>query len=398
MNIINIYIDEDDKLSYYQHKNNGVEALLKGQYSYDSIKELSYLKILDINERKKDLIVEYDDCVLKINDYNKVFFRRGTADLRNSIIKYFENQQLKKIKHKKVKRKNKHKNKKIVMIGIGLLMGGIFAISNVDSKNINNNNPSITVEANRNENKLENQANELINKSQDINTNEKTKITLKDSEMTIHIDYTDRSNATKPDIVRSNYSQLITKYSKMYGLDSELVTAIAAQESLTGIHTTHMDPGGATGLMQIQNSVWLGNSISAYNFELGKNETVNITLEKIQDAELNIKIGCMILQDAMKDMNYNTLAALQCYNMGYGNMNKILTACSIDTNRSIDEILNDVENTEWMNYRNIIKVGDSEYVEHVLSWIGNDLNIRNIKKDGTLVSLNIETPIKGKIY
>jgi hypothetical protein len=157
-----------------------------------------------------------------------------------------------------------------------------------------------------------------------------------------------------------------------------------------------MDPGGATGLMQIQNSVWVGNDVSAYNFETGKVETLRVTEDRIQDVSYNIRIGCMILQNTMEYMKYNTLAGIQCYNMGYGNMMKILNACSKDTGRSVDEILKDVNNTNWMNYRKIITVGEKEYVERVLSWMGEDVNIKILKRDGSPVSINVGNQLDSK--
>ena len=105
--------------------------------------------------------------------------------------------------------------------------------------------------------------------------------------------------------------------------------------------------------------------LSAYNFETNTRENIIVNEKSLSNVDYSVKVGCMILQTVFKYMNYNTLAAVQCYNMGYGNMHKIFNAYSCDSGKSVDEILNDVTDTNWMNYRYIIKKGDQEYIENV---------------------------------
>ena len=176
-----------------------------------------------------------------------------------------------------------------------------------------------------------------------------------------------------------------------------MVTAVATQER--GVHSSVMDKGGATGLMQIQNSVWVGHEVSAYNFDTGKKERFEVTNEMLGNVETNIKIGCMILQNAMEYMNYNVLAGIQCYNMGYGNMNKILTECAMKNGTTKQAILNDPNNISWMDYRDIISVGDQKYAEHVLSWIGPNVNIKvsTNNKDTSVLCCN-NTISDTKVY
>jgi len=203
----------------------------------------------------------------------------------------------------------------------------------------------------------------------------------------VSIDYADRSDTEKVHITQAYYGNLISKYSKIYGMDPNLVLGIATQER--GIHGTTIDEGGAIGLMQIQYNVWANQPISAYNFETGKRETFKINPEKLSNIEYNIKVGCMVLQNTMEYMDYNTLAAVQCYNMGYANMKKILTAYSNDCGKSINRILKDSTDRGWLDYRNIINVGDQNYIEHVFSWMGENVGIKTIKNDGTLINLNV---------
>lgn len=307
-----------------------------------------------------------------------------------SLQKYDEQNKLKKVQKKKVKRKNKYAQRRIIAAGLTLVMLGVCVTNALKKENKQQVNTSSSSSET-----YSSDENEFI----DLNHPVQIEIP-KEEEMTfVYLDYEDRSDKEKAYITRAYYEGMITKYAKMYGIDPNLAIAVATQESKTGIHTTVTDPGGATGLMQIQNEVWIGENVTAYNFETKQDETINVTLNKIKDVEYNIKIGCMILQNSLEYMNYNTLAALQCYNMGYGNMNKILTKCSEETNKSIGEILSNVKDTKWMDYRKIIRVGDQQYVEKVLSWIGSEIEISNIKTDGSLISLNIANQkTENKIY
>lgn len=417
-----LYVDNDNKLVVSEFKTIHSEyesKVLRGAQTYDLIKKLASSKIIDFyNIEKRDvLLLEYKDYIVNINEYDKVFMKRGTAPLLKNIKDYSEAQKAKKIETQKVqkseppkvKRKNKHTGKKIIATGLTLLVLAGCA-SNLLKKEtqVNDlfyNQTQIvqdetkddfmgdldnTNDSSKTQFELENTLNILPNKQTQTN------LSIIDDEETIHLDYEDWSDSKKAYITRAYYSQMITKYANMYGLDPDLVIAVATQESRSGIHTTVMDPGGATGLMQIQNSVWVGNDVSAYNFETGKVETLRVTEDRIQDVSYNIRIGCMILQNTMEYMKYNTLAGIQCYNMGYGNMMKILNACSKDTGRSVDEILKDVNNTNWMNYRKIITVGEKEYVERVLSWMGEDVNIKILKRDGSPVSINVGNQLDSK--
>lgn len=203
----------------------------------------------------------------------------------------------------------------------------------------------------------------------------------------LQLEYEDRSETDKAEFTRLNYGNIIEKYSKIYGLDPKLVTAVATQER--GVHSTVMDSGGATGLMQIQNSVWVNEPVRAYNFELGKVESFVIEKEMLSDVDKNIQIGCMVLQNAMQYMDYNIIAAVQCYNMGYGNVNRVLDAYAADNGMTRKEVLANRNDCGWLDYRNIITVGDQKYVENVLSWIGEEASIHVSSTDNSVISLNV---------
>jgi len=208
--------------------------------------------------------------------------------------------------------------------------------------------------------------------------------------------YNDRSSDDKHHTAAQLYWDTIEKYANMYGLDPELVLALATQER--GVHSSVMDAGGATGLMQIQNSVWLGFSITAYNFENQAYETTQVTKDKIEDCDTNIKIGCMILQDTIRAKDYNILAGVLSYNMGGSNVNKILKKHAETNGLSYDEIIHNQNNCDWVKHCDIINVGDQQYLQHVLSYMGNDIETYVLKPDGERVEVSVKNYIAdGKV-
>ncbi len=206
----------------------------------------------------------------------------------------------------------------------------------------------------------------------------------------INLTYDDRSDSPKLDTCKEKYGDLITKYSNMYGLDANLMIALATQES--GIHDPTNRKSGAVGLMQIEESVWKNKEIKVYNYETKCDETFKITEDTMTNLETNIKIGCMIMRQQMDFMRNNPIAALQSYNMGYGNMDYILKSYAKDCGKSKKDILDDYYDFGYITndyYRNMINVGDSKYVEHVLSYLGDNPTISMYINDDTKLEINI---------
>lgn len=382
MNRIEIYLDNYDRLSvsFFQNINSEYESfMLHGMETYNYIKELSSSKILNVYRQNysQDITLEYKNYIINLNGFNELLKKRGMGPIVKNLKEYEELKKIIKIQGKKVTRKNKYSNKRIIAGGLAFLVFSIGAY-NVAKKNNDyseNNSKEYSVVT----------LGEMPSQSE-VNTIAE-EVEEKEELKCIPIEYEDRSEQEKLCMTKEYYGDILEKYASQYGLDSNLVLAIATQER--GIHSKDRDLGGATGLMQIQNAVWNGETIYAYNFQTQQKEKIYITKEKIKDLDTNIKIGCMYLQNCMQYMKYNTVAAVQCYNMGYGNMKKILTAYSNECGKSINEILEDEYDVGWLGYRDIINKGDTNYVEHVFSWIGNNIKITNLKDDGALITSSI---------
>lgn len=196
----------------------------------------------------------------------------------------------------------------------------------------------------------------------------------------------DKPNDKEALINSQNYMELFYKYEQMYGVDANLLCAIGAQES-SGIHRSESTNGGyATGLMGIE-YVWDNEQLRVFNFETNSYETIVVDYSRIGELEYNVQIGAAIFQnyfyhtlknsESIEETDYLAFS-LQKYNMGPGNMRKILAA-----------------GENWADNRDVINAGDKYYFEHVLSRFDNDTIIKLRLIDGSyyntrLTNLSLE--------
>ena len=98
----------------------------------------------------------------------------------------------------------------------------------------------------------------------------------------------------------------------------------------------------------------------------------------------------MILRQCIDSTNCNIPLALQEYNFGPGNINKVLNTCSQLENIPIETLEKDPTNNLWLNYRSFLNTGDPEYVEHVFSYLDNKSNIKVLDKNGNEISIELD--------
>lgn len=396
MKRIEIYVDNSDKLIvelYNNEKDYNDKKIFKGRDSYKVIDKMCSGKIRHVsNLNSNDITLHYNSYYVDIFDYEQVLNKLGTAPIKEDLNIFYNMQNIKNIKKNKVQRKNKYVKKKIITTTLGLMVLGSVAtvnISSVGAKNKEEKGLPLKIEKTIDK-EIDNSVNDVVELKDNTQLEEK----IESNEIVVSIPYDDRSNTEKASITKNYYGDLIEKYSKQYGLDSKIVTAIATQER--GIHSGVKDSGGATGLMQIQNGAWVGGKLTAFNYNTNETETIIVNEEMLSDINYNIKVGCMIFQNNIREMKNNMLAAIQCYNLGSNNMRKILNAYSKDTGRPVDTILNDINDNGWLEYRNILGIGDPEYIENVLSWVGDKVTINNVQSNGNIVNLSISNENQTK--
>lgn len=218
-------------------------------------------------------------------------------------------------------------------------------------------------------------------------TNDTYEINQMLEEDVFHFEYTDRTDSENLNNAM-RYEDLFKKYGNMYGVDPNLLIAMAAQES-SGNHYDNLKGNYGIGIMQIEKKVHINSTVKAYNFETGEIDKIKVTEEAIKDLETNIQIGTIIIRNRLEENNYNIALALQSYNFGIGNMNTVINNCSDSTGLLKSDIRNNCTNPEWLNYRNTISVGDSQYIEHVFSYIPNNTVLTIKDRDDNDHSLKI---------
>jgi len=302
---------------------------------------------------------------------------------------------------RRVKRQNKH-TRKVAKIGFAAVCSIVMGASTISF-----------FTKNRNEGEFDNT---------DIITTEKYElpVTTIDSELearikdgaiaapTVHrleeddslkLDYEDRSYTSKAVLCKENYYDLIVKYSTMYGIDSQIMLGIATQER--GTHSNVEDDSGAIGLMQLECGVWdnpdnAGAVLQAYNFQTNEYDSVEVPLPNLGDLDNNIRYACMNFQACLTQMNNNPIAAIQAYNMGTSNVNYILTNYYATTGITREQALADLNNLDWLEYRNCVEEGDPLYVENVFSWLGNDKEFNITTHSGKDINFKVKSYEKIK--
>ena len=283
----------------------------------------------------------------------------------------------------KVVRDNKSLRNKLIAgtLALALTFGGIAALNS--HKNSGNPTTSQGIET------VMEDEDEIIDETE-VAIEEETDSALELAQMVtegFHFSYEDRTREENLPNAR-RYEDLFEKYAHRYGLDKNLLIALAAQESC-GDHYGNIGNGPAEGIMQIEKSVHLNSNVQAFNFETNEVDTIYVTEDKLQDLETNIQIGTMILRTCIENNDYNVPLALQTYNFGPGNMQKVLNACGENENIEISKMRENPNNNDWLQYREFLGIGDPQYIEHVFSFLPNHSNLTVLKRNRQPVTVHI---------
>ena len=348
-------------------------------------------KLIDIAE-KYNYTIDSETRIVKdaryiIDEYDKL--KKGKTRKFNLYNKTEDNM--------KIKRSNNNIGKKIAAISLATTMaltGTIIAKTNQKKNNDsevvkgqyivtdyenNNSNYSDYLESIKYDEKEQNSDNTSVTPKNELsNMIEKKEF---------HFSYEDRTSSENIDNV-NQYDDIFEKYANMYGLDSKLLKAIACQES-GGNHYENLGNGPAEGIMQIEKSVHIGETITAYNFETKQNDYFEITEDNIQDIDFNIRIAAMDLRNAIEAFNYNIPQGTQAYNFGIGGMNQVLANCCRNIGEKQSNLENDPTNNSWLNYTESIGIGDSEYIAHVFSYLKDNTTLSIKDRDGSNHNITI---------
>lgn len=347
---------EKNKLGYWPRYgnatfNNRVDIII-------SLYEIRRDKMLKKNTNKKDTTKKFND-----KDIEKLATNKK-----------------KKLTGKKVNRK---KSKVIVpqKVAIAVVMGAIIGVGGVKLSNNNENKRREPTDISYDEVKNSDDV-DVITYDDGYIYDYKEEVENDTNSNYLEFDYYSDSDKkiSNNDIENTlRYKDIFDKYGHEFGIDSNLLIALATNES-SGIHDIDYDEPDI-GIMQIEWSVWLNKKVKAYNYEKNEFDSLIITNDVIESLEGNIKAGTMILQENInktvrygyddKLINASDILpySLQRYNMGVGNMQKLLRMGG-----------------DWKDNRNEITAGDSKYFEHVLAYLklldnGEDIKINSFDED-----------------
>lgn len=307
---------------------------------------------------------------------------------KNTTTKKFNDKDIEKLatnKKKKLtgKKVNRKKSKVIVpqKVAIAVVMGAIIGVGGVKLSNNNENKRREPTDISYEEVKNSDDVDVITYDDGDI-YDYKEEVENDTNSNYLEFDYYSDSDKkiSNNDIENTlRYKDIFDKYGHEFGIDSNLLIALATNES-SGIHDIDYDEPDI-GIMQIEWSVWLNKKVKAYNYEKNEFDSLIITNDVIESLEGNIKAGTMILQENInktvrygyddKLINASDILpySLQRYNMGVGNMQKLLRMGG-----------------DWKDNRNEITAGDSKYFEHVLAYLklldnGEDIKINSFDED-----------------
>lgn len=307
---------------------------------------------------------------------------------KNATTKKFNDKDIEKLatnKKKKLtgKKVNRKESKVIVpqKVAIAVVMGAIIGVGGVKLSNNNENKRREPTDISYEEVKNSDDVDVITYDDGDI-YDYKEEVENDTNSNYLEFDYYSDSDKkiSNNDIENTlRYKDIFDKYGHEFGIDSNLLIALATNES-SGIHDIDYDEPDI-GIMQIEWSVWLNKKVKAYNYEKNEFDSLIITNDVIESLEGNIKAGTMILQENInktvrygyndKLINASDILpySLQRYNMGVGNMQKLLRMGG-----------------DWKDNRNEITAGDSKYFEHVLAYLklldnGEDIKINSFDED-----------------
>ena len=201
-----------------------------------------------------------------------------------------------------------------------------------------------------------------ISNNHDINN----EMDLMQADNQFSYNFEDRSKSAYVDNAKQYYN-LFECYGNIYGIDPNMLMAIMCQES-NGIHQNYSENGHAMGAMQIED-VWDQQRLSAYNFETKTNEVINVDWNMLSDIEYNIKVSAMILQTNLRSFNYDAPKALQAYNMGISRIKSM--------------------GDDWNIERKQCEAGDSDYLEHVFSYLPSGICLNFKNENESIINIQI---------
>ena len=363
-------------INYHQIKDNILNIQYKGISLLDDVlkfKNNNYEVIINKTTNNKD--VELDILINKLKEEYKI-------------------RKQKELKKKKVERRNAIIT--VTSIGLGTIIALTAFMKWIEGTKDEPDEPEITTSdfttANNN---LEDTPIEPIDYDNTLTSDDTlTPIDTYDYKY-IELDHSfeNYTDTTRYLNCKENYFDKIQEIAWEYGIDPRIMLAIATKES--GYHIIN-DKANDVGLMQISSKTWDNKTITAFNYRTKQNDCLEITREKLYDLEFNIRVGCMCMQQCLKNSNYDLKIAIQMYNYGIGNITKIFREVYNNSDFSLPRDLTNYDD-EWLNYRDLMQTGNSTYLEDILAYIEDTSNLECLRGD-QIIQYSVNNIAKNYSY
>ena len=195
--------------------------------------------------------------------------------------------------------------------------------------------------------------------------------------------------------VDETYGDLVDEVGKKYGVSPSLIKAMITQES-SGVNPN---------LMQIQFDSWIDMLLVTHDFVNDKDvklvltdnpeeysdDVITISRDELLNPNTNISVGTVLLRETASYYDYNIPMSIQAYNFGIGNMDKVINQLAYVTNDTYDGVVANKNDIDYMNYTNIINVGDFEYLYHVMRYVdSSDINISYLDENNNICSNDVK--------
>lgn len=403
MHTAEISYDELDNLCVEIENPEYSELIINEEDIIYFLNEINKIKFKSVRIHKNSLRLVKDDREVIIRDIDRFCKKNGFAQIpfianqvKSTIAKYNK-------ERAKRKRRNNRKFGKRSVVAAGIVVGAL-AVTPFLTKNLFANSDVVQNQSNEEQDedmlnsiilatKISNNVNYTVDDlKEDIEENEAAQEAVEIGETPLaeqvaetptddighaaYLDYQLSTDSVKRENAYNNYHELVERFSAKWGMSFNLVMAILTQES----------GGYETNLMQIEFDDWDEQIIKVFNFEANRYDYFvltnnpekwadqNVTCITQQDLDnpiTNISIGCVLLRKSAEYMDYHVLAAVQCYNLGPGNMNKVLDRASEETGQTRDEMLADQENISFYQFTSIVNKGDPEYLSNIFAFLND---------------------------
>lgn len=252
-------------------------------------------------------------------------------------------------------------NKALSVAGLATLFTGAMLLTNVVWENIKG---SSDIDDSFDPKRYE-YVSEIDNSNHNKLSNGDEIVMEEDPIIMINSSFDERANDEKRELLDSEYHDHILKCSRVTGIDSNLILAVAC--AADDDYTNTINANGNIGIMDVNYYAWVNKTIKFYNYEEKTYQFLEITEDRLKDNEWNIFIKSALMQRDLNDSNYNLTMALEMFNIGYHKTLEKIDKFGSDSGIYPYKVVNDPTKTTWLSY-----FDDGAYSSKVYSYMPKD--------------------------